>query len=346
MKPISGHLYRQGASQQQLAVMQHHANVVTLTNSDGATLIRCDSVDLAFEPRLGQAPRQILFPNGDRFVTEDHAAVARLEHPSFAARLHRLEKFGPHLIAFTIACIGFAVLLWRYGLDLLVAAAIYVTPPQVLDQIDHGTLAVIDQTFASPSQLPDPKRAQMQQVFEQVMAVMPADILNKHQFNLQFRSVDGIGPNAFALPGGTIVFTDALINEFPDQNVLSGVLAHELIHVTQYHGLHRMYRSLGSYVLVALLAGDVGPILDDLLLEGQAIFALSYSRAQETEADLMGLRIAKDAGFDPAGLVKFFDSLPKSDGLPNWLSSHPAHGDRSDAIRQMVDELSDGSSAK
>jgi Zn-dependent protease with chaperone function len=146
-----------------------------------------------------------------------------------------------------------------------------------------------------------------------------------------------VGPNAFALPGGTIVVTDELIREFPDADVIAGILGHEIGHVVEDHGLHRLYRSLGAYALIALLVGETGPMLEDILLEGNALLSLSYSRAQESAADEFGLTLSHSAGFDPIGLKIFFERLGAGIGDDmQWMSTHPNHSNRVEAIELYI----------
>jgi predicted Zn-dependent protease len=181
------------------------------------------------------------------------------------------------------------------------------------------------------------KKAEIQEIFDTLLEHLP-----EHQrdrpYQLYFRSTPAIGPNAFALPGGSVVITDQLVKLFDDENVIAGVLGHEIGHVTGDHGLRQLYRSLGVFVLVGLLAGDTGPILEDVLLEGGVLLSLSYSRAHERDADQSGLRLADAAGYDPAGLMKFFRFLPDSRQTESgWSSTHPASGERIKAIQEYLE---------
>ena len=160
-------------------------------------------------------------------------------------------------------------------------------------------------------------------------------------YRLVFRDIPAAGPNAFALPGGTVIITDELARSFPDPDVIAGVIGHELVHVAEAHGLKQVYRSLGTYLAVAVIFGDVGPVLNDLLLEGGLLFSLAYSREHESEADRIGLALAAKAGYDPAALARFFEQLDDSSGFagPGWLSTHPSNQDRIAEIKRLADEI-------
>jgi Zn-dependent protease with chaperone function len=225
-------------------------------------------------------------------------------------------------------------------LDILAALAVAATPQIVVEQIDAGTLRSIDFIMAEDSTLTNEEEARARSINARVLAALPENERNVHYFKLLFRAMPKVGANAFALPGGTIVMTDELIREFPDEDVIAGILGHEIGHVVEEHGLRRLYRSLGAYVLIALLAGETGPMLEDILLEGNAFLSLSYSRAQESAADEFGLTLSHRAGFDPAGLKVFFEMLGAevSDDV-QWMSTHASHSNRVEAIERYISGL-------
>jgi predicted Zn-dependent protease len=93
----------------------------------------------------------------------------------------------------------------------------------------------------------------------------------------------GSGINAFALPGGTVVFLDGLVTlAGSDEEMLLGVLAHEAGHQQQHHMTRALFRGLGGAALAGLLWGDYSSVASNTaILFGQ----LSYSRKDEAAAD-------------------------------------------------------------
>ena len=341
---LTGFVYLQGSSRRtdaRLDCAQHDGVAwVCIIATDGAELARSPLSEVQIDAALGRTARKLSFADGTVFETSDHDGFAQLDGNSHGARLHRLERFGPHLIGFTIACLAGAYLLWRYGLDILAALAVAMTPAVVVEQIDRGTLQTIDYVMAEPSRLNEAEKDRARMIYERVIAVLPDEERNARDFTLLFRDMPSVGPNAFALPGGTMVMTDDLIRSFANENVLAGILGHEIGHVVEEHGLRRLYRSLGAHILVALLAGETGPLMEDLLLEGNALLALSYGRKQETSADEFGLTLSHRAGYDPAGLKQFFEALSNMMGEEiQWMSSHPSHENRIKAIDTFIDGL-------
>lgn len=149
--------------------------------------------------------------------------------------------------------------------------------------------------------------------------------------------------NAFALPGGQIVVYTGLMAQARRPEQLAGVLAHEMSHVTRRHSLQQLSNSLGTFVLLRLVLGDVRGMarLGAEILNSTA--ANQYSREQEAEADRDGVELLHRAGIDPAAMAEFFQILRDEEGdLPgafSWISTHPSHENRIAAIRSHLEKL-------
>ncbi|EPX77459.1 M48 family metallopeptidase [Litoreibacter arenae] len=343
---LRGHAYAARSSHRQPARLLTREGGedlwVDLQNDERAVLASAHLSKLRIDAPLGSAPRKITFPDGAVFETRDHEAIEALTGKTRGSMLHHYEGFNARLFGVVAVCLAAVWVMWRYGLDIMAAVAIAFTPPAVIEQIDAGSMQSIDFTMAEPSKLTDEQKDEVEKVYRRLVRSLPDDVQEKHSFDLLFRDLPGMGPNAFALPGGTMVMTDAFVKQFPDPNVLAGVLGHEIGHVVEEHGLKRLYRSLSTYLLIAFLAGDVGPILEDVVLEGNVLLSLSFSRAQETSADEFGLALSDEAGFDPAGLKLFFEKMGKEYGdqePAQWMSTHPSSAERVRAIDAFINEL-------
>jgi predicted Zn-dependent protease len=146
--------------------------------------------------------------------------------------------------------------------------------------------------------------------------------------------------NAFALPDGQLYVTRGLIALANDNSELASVLAHEMAHVIARHAMIRENQARQA-VLVSRVATDLlsDPQLGALALAKSKIALTSFSRAQEFEADGIGVGISARAGFDPYGAERFLTSMglnaqlraPRSHidpRAPDFLSSHPATPER------------------
>ena len=142
-------------------------------------------------------------------------------------------------------------------------------------------------------------------------------------------------PNAFALPGGKVGVNTGIFKVARDQDQLAAVIAHEIGHVIARHHDERITRQYGAagalQIVGALLGSRYGEGVGNAAMQGgsiaaQAGFLLPGSRAQETEADVVGQRLMAQAGFDPRKAVDLWQNMiAASSGSrpPQWLSTHP-----------------------
>ncbi len=162
--------------------------------------------------------------------------------------------------------------------------------------------------------------------------------------HLRFFMVKDRRINAFALPGGYMGFNAGLITAASSESELAGVFAHELAHVTQRH-IARSANASGGVtsfatwlaVLAAIIAGsgDSDVVLGALAL-GQASEyqrQVNFTRANELEADRLGIRTLSAAGFDTQGMASFFQRLEQQSrlygsGVPEFLRTHPVNTTR------------------
>ena len=147
--------------------------------------------------------------------------------------------------------------------------------------------------------------------------------------------------NAFALPTGQLYVTRGLIALANDESELASVLAHEMGHVIAHHAEIRAEQARQAD-LVSRVVSDVvtDPEMGALALAKSKLALASFSRAQEFEADAIGIGIASRAGYDPYGAVRFLTSMEHNTELkplpsgninpasPDFLSSHPATPER------------------
>jgi predicted Zn-dependent protease len=138
--------------------------------------------------------------------------------------------------------------------------------------------------------------------------------------------------NAFAIPGGHIYVHTGTIRACEDEAELAAVLAHEIGHVSSLHHKQTMARELGLNLINEIVFGEEAEnarILAGLVEKG---VMLRYSRAQEYQADEIGLRILSRAGYDPSGMPRFFLKLLDKYGsgakATEFLSSHPMTASR------------------
>lgn len=161
--------------------------------------------------------------------------------------------------------------------------------------------------------------------------------------------------NAFALPGGYMGFNAGLLTSARTESELAGVVAHELAHVTQRHiarsieGTKVSTIATWAGVLAAIIAGSADPdVVMGALALGQAMTyqqQVNFTRAHEMEADRIGIRNMVAAGYDPEGMVSFFQRLEQQSrlygtGMPEILRTHPVNTTRITEARARAAEYS------
>ena len=162
-----------------------------------------------------------------------------------------------------------------------------------------------------------------------VTAVLPED----QQRNWEVVVFKDDSANAFALPGNKIGVHTGILNVANDQNQLAAIIGHEVGHVLAQHGNERMsieYASQTSQQLLGAVLDGSKEVMAVLGAGSQYGFQLPYSRAHETEADLMGLKLMATAGFDPRASVTLWHNMAaNSDGAPpEIMSTHPSNQSR------------------
>jgi len=155
--------------------------------------------------------------------------------------------------------------------------------------------------------------------------------------------VDGPVFNAFAAPGGQIVVFRKMLQSAERPEDLAGVLAHEMQHVYRRHAMKALVRDLSIAAIVGAVFGDITGIGALSVAAGRTLTTLHYSRETETEADREGLHLLQAARIDPAGMVRFFETLKKQTGgaaLPAYLSTHPNTDERIAEMKALAAAMS------
>lgn len=301
---------------------------------------------LKIQARLGSFAQKITLPDGRVFETEDLDAVEQLRPGGFWNTVAKTEKTGWHLIPLAIATPFMAFGLYKLMIPVLINMGMSITPDQGLYALDKSTLRTLDRIVLDETELTAERQDELTTVFNKLLAAKEktgSKSDRNFKYKLLFRDAGPIGPNAFAMPGGTIVVTDDLVQEFDEDHIIAAVLAHEIGHVDSEHQLRQVYRALGMWFMITMIAGDAGEILEDALLEGSAVLSLSYSREHEMGADNYSYDLLKAADMRTDGLVGFFDRLQKNYPLPKkgeWAMSHPVADNRIENIIERI--IADG----
>lgn len=158
--------------------------------------------------------------------------------------------------------------------------------------------------------------------------------------------------NAFALPGGFIGINAGLIMATRSESELAGVMAHEIAHITQRHHARQYEQSSGNIPLIAALIAamvlgsqdnDIGQAAVASVAAGQVQKQINFTRANEKEADRLGIKILIGADFNPHSMADFFDTMDKQsrlygDNIPEFLRTHPVNPARIADAKQRAQQ--------
>ncbi len=184
--------------------------------------------------------------------------------------------------------------------------------------------------------------ARARQLVSQVGAkIVAQSAASKSGYPFKFHTLaDPRTVNAFALPGGQIFITMALLSRLETEGQLAGVLGHEVGHVLARHSAERIAKDQLTQGLTGAFAMGSGSM--DAAQIGRVVgqmAMMSYGREDELEADALGLRLMAEAGYDPRGLIKVMQILERASGgsrQPEFASSHPSPANRVQKINEAL----------
>jgi len=231
-------------------------------------------------------------------------------------------------------------------------AACTATPPALAPQVSLAAPTKPPDEDMSPAALREHQRIlaayggayndpRLQSMIEQTVDHLVA-ASERPDLHYKVTMLNSQSINAFALPTGQLYVTRGLVALANDESELASVLAHEMGHVIARHAAIREEQARQT-ALVNRVVSDVisDPEEGALALAKSKLALASFSRAQEFEADAIGIGIASRAGYDPYGAVRFLTSMehnaelkPQQSGAaidpraPDFLSSHPATPER------------------
>jgi len=164
-----------------------------------------------------------------------------------------------------------------------------------------------------------------------------ASVTDQRNLEWHFTIVDSREVNAFAVPGGWIYVNRGLIERAQSLSQVAGVISHEIGHITKRHSIQQMQKAQGANlgvtlgcILTRICESGLGQA--GIQIAGGAIFA-KFSRQDESEADVEGVRTLVRAGIDPAGIPEMFRILlderkERPAGVDAWFTTHPLEEDR------------------
>lgn len=323
---------------------------------DGGVLLRGD-IDKRYaldEVRVAEpfahAPTVLYFADGARCELPESVDSRWLEE-RFGYRSSRVVRWQQQLWGALVALVLLAALLaWGafWGVPAAADRIVAALPPSADHAVGAGIVQALDKKgLWTPSRLSESQRGEVERILRDIA---PPDM----RIPLLLRYSHYQGPNAMALPDGSIVVLDDLVVMLLDNSgqfdagrraALAGILAHEIGHLRARHSMRTAVASSLSAALSAALFGDFSGAS-----ALAATFAnLSYSRAMETEADDFAIELLHSKGIPTLPLADFLEYLDRigppedeDDTLPRWmypsgadfLETHPLNAKRAQRLRE------------
>jgi Zn-dependent protease with chaperone function len=197
---------------------------------------------------------------------------------------------------------------FQYGVPVAARHIAERLPSDTLDRVSAELLANLDRHRFAPSGLPRERQQELQARFAESMDLYP-DLRLRVLFR---RGGDVIGANAFALPDGTMIFTDEIVQLAERDEELLAVLAHEVGHIAERHSLRSVVQGALLGFAYLLITGDSSASADVLLGLPMLMATLSYSRKHEREADAFSAAVLDKQGIDRQAFVDLMHRLANS----------------------------------
>ncbi|MDA2918699.1 M48 family metallopeptidase [Desulfobacterota bacterium AH_259_B03_O07] len=178
-----------------------------------------------------------------------------------------------------------------------------------------------------------------------------AEVSDKPNYDWEFKVIKADDTiNAFALPGGKVAVYTGILPIAKNEAGLATIMGHEIAHATARHGGERattgILAELGAAGLSAAI-GSQNPVVSSAIMQAYGVGVtvggiLPFSRAQEAEADRIGLVYMAEAGYDPKEALDFWKRMDQatrgSPKPPKFLSTHPGYGTRLSNIQKWLPE--------
>ena len=257
------------------------------------------------------------------------------------------------------AAVALALSVWGSGLAAQTAIKLPKNKYTPQQDVELGREAAAEVRKQYPVIKDEKIQTYLTKLGDRLVAAAPAELKNP-AYEYSFTPVNVKDINAFALPGGPMFVNRGMFDAAESEAEVVGVMAHELSHVLLRHGTANASKAQNPWLQLGQLAGAVGGAVvggaaGSAIAQGSQFglgtILLRYSRDFEKQADLLGSQIMASAGYDPRALAHMFETIERESkenggsGNPQWLSSHPNPGNRTQYINKEADALTVASAA-
>lgn len=299
----------------------------TVDRADGeACDVRGLMRDVAITTRLARIPRLITLGGGAQFESADNDAVDDLlAHHGLSGKttlIHRLEDSPALAFLFLLLTVIAAIVFVRSGVPYLAERAAYAMPQELSREISMHALQTLERGILMPTEMPPRAQERLQHRVDELVAAEGLE----YRPRILLRRSDALGANAFALPGGEIVITDALIGLMSSEDEAMAVIAHEMGHIAHRHGLRQVASRSILGLLIFAATSDFNMIVQSATAFPLLVAVNGYSRVHEAEADAHAVAMMQRNGMDVRHFREILRKLEherQGANVPGFLKTHP-----------------------
>lgn len=339
---INGHYYEAGSSASVSAMAyENHNGSVDIYRADDRTLIRSIRLDdYQLSAVIPSVPVELCAHDGAVFQPHDRQFRWQSLRTGKQSWMARLESNRLSVMAVAVLL---PLLLWWLITDVVpntAEKAVDFLPRALVEQLDSQAFAALDKTFLEDTQLDPEKQSAIAALWQSTMKELS---LPSDSYHLHFRLSDAFGANAFALPGGTVVVTDGLVELLSDnEDALLSVLLHEIAHVEHQHALRILARSTATTLFFSVFLGDVEGAGELIIGASTSLLNNAFSRDMERDADDYSMRQLQRLGKSPEAFANAMEALLSKHGddgddspVMRYLSTHPSIKERIEKARAL-----------
>ena len=222
-----------------------------------------------------------------------------------------------------------------------------ISPEAAIVESQKAYVSTVRQLDAEDKLLDDPMLADRVQVITgRLVAVAVQEYPHTRDWQWSVALIDGPETiNAWCMAGGRMAVYSGLFEKLKlTDDEFAQIMGHEISHALANHTAERMSVAMATSVGVVaagVAADNHGAALAGAALAAQLAIQLPNSRASESEADQIGIELAAKAGYEPAAAVTLWEEMEQQNGAgpAEFLSTHPAPGNRRAKLRSMVPEM-------
>ncbi len=302
-----------------------------LTVEEINLITELDKSELKVKDKLGSIPREIVVPDVGLVIVETSPEIDDwLDCKTRRGAVSKLERNPSFVIVSLLLVPVFLYLFFNFAVpNMAVQFAKYV-PESAIQVASNHSLYAMDKVLLEKSKVEFEKQEAFRKLWQKTISDLR---LSDRAYKLHFRQSEKLGANAFALPDGTVVVTDELLELIENEHdILQAILLHELGHVEEMHSMRLISETLVTSLAIDYFFGDIGAVIEVFGGLANTVIQNQFSQKLEWEADNFALKQMDKLNLDRNNFAEAMERLaekaPEHTSLDVWMNSHPLLKDR------------------